>query len=168
MRRCLIALAVVLVAGHAALRAGEVTDVQAKAAFLLNVTRFVDWPVDDAKTLTICDAADDALHEAIEQIVRGRTVNGRELRLRRVAVGEAPGGCQVMFLASLQPSDAAEVLRQTHGPVLTIGETLQFLRDGGMVRVFIEQQRIRFQIDHKAAQAAGLKISAQLLMLAAR
>jgi hypothetical protein len=167
MRR-LIAWAVVMVMSHAGLRAGEVTDVQAKAAFLLNVTRFVEWPHDETKSLTICVAADAALHGAIDQIVRGRVVSGRELRLRRLTAGEAPRECQVLFLAALPASDAADVIRRTQGPVLTIGETLQFLRDGGMVRVFIEEQRIRFQIDHKAAEAAGLRISSQLLMLADR
>jgi hypothetical protein len=167
MRRRLIALLVAMVAGSGAVYARDVTDLQAKAAFLLNVTRFVDWPSIDGKTLTICVAADDALHGTIEQVVRGRVVGGRELRTRRLTVGEAPSECQVVFVASLHPSDAAEMIRRVSGPVLTIGETLQFLRDGGMMRVFIDEQRIRFQIDRQAAEAAGLRISSQLLMLSA-
>jgi hypothetical protein len=168
MRRRLIALIVAIVVGHSGVYAGDVTDIQAKAAFLLNVTRFVEWPMTEHRTLTICVAADDALHSAVDQIVRGRVVSGRELRPRRLKVGDDLSECQIVFVASLQPSDAAEIIRRARGPVLTIGETLQFLRDGGMMRVFIDQQRIRFQIDHAMAESAGLKISSQLLMLSAR
>jgi hypothetical protein len=52
--------------------------------------------------------------------------------------------------------------------VLTVGENPEFLRDGGMVRLYVENSRVRFQISQKNAEAAGLKISSQLLMLAAR
>jgi hypothetical protein len=53
------------------------------------------------------------------------------------------------------------------GAVLTVGETVRFLRDGGMVRLFHEGGRLRFQIDAKIARAAGLRVHAQLLSLAA-
>ena len=59
-------------------------------------------------------------------------------------------------------------MQRVRGPVLTVGETTQFLRDGGMVRFFVEDNNVRFQINQKNAEAAGLKISSQLLMLAVR
>ena len=68
----------------------------------------------------------------------------------------------------MRPHDAAELMQRVRGPVLTVGETVQFLRDGGMVRFYVENNKVRFQISQKNAEAAGLKISSQLLMLAAR
>ena len=49
-----------------------------------------------------------------------------------------------------------------------MGESVQFLRDGGMVRFYVEKNKMRFQISQKNAEAAGLKVSSQLLALAAR
>jgi hypothetical protein len=51
--------------------------------------------------------------------------------------------------------------------VLTVGETVRFLREGGMVRLFHEDNRVRFQIDAGTAHKAGLRVHAQLLSLAA-
>ena len=64
--------------------------------------------------------------------------------------------------------DTSALLAQIQGAVLTVGETPRFLRDGGMVRMFVEDQRMRFEINRRQTDLAGLKISAQLLSLAAK
>jgi len=103
----------------------------------------------------------------VTQTVRGRSINRRELQTRRLASADDPSGCQVVFVGAMPRRDAAEFLRRVHGPVLTVGETVQFMRDGGMVRFYVENKNVRFQINQKNAEAAGLKISSQLLTLAA-
>ena len=50
--------------------------------------------------------------------------------------------------------------------MLTIGETTAFLREGGIVRVFRADDRLRLQINNQGAEDAGLKISSRLLQLA--
>jgi hypothetical protein len=104
----------------------------------------------------------------LEQVIRGRAVNGRELAMRRLAVGDDPAGLSVLFVSAGRQRDAADVLLRTRGAVLTVGETVQFVREGGMVRFFVDNNHVRFQINQKKAEAAGLKISSQLLTLAAR
>jgi hypothetical protein len=54
------------------------------------------------------------------------------------------------------------------GPLLTIGETPRFLRDGGMVHIFLDNQRLRFQVNRGRVDQAGVKISSQALSLAAK
>jgi hypothetical protein len=150
------------------LEAGPVSDSQVKAAFLFNFAKFVSWPAPGEGPLVVGIAGDDAFAQIVTQTVRGRSVNGRELQTRRLADGDDPSGCQVVFVGVMRPHDAADWLRRVRGPVLTVGETVQFLRDGGMVRFYIENKNVRFQINQKNAEAAGLKISSQLLTLAAR
>jgi hypothetical protein len=52
--------------------------------------------------------------------------------------------------------------------VLTVGETPDFLREGGHARFYVENNRIRVEINAAVADRAGLKISSQLLTLARR
>jgi hypothetical protein len=149
------------------LEAGAVSDTKVKAAFLFNFTKFVTWPAGSGQ-LVIGIAGDDAFADVVTETIRGRSVNGRELQTRRLTDGADPAGCQVVFVATARPHDALEWLQRLRGPVLTVGETVQFLRDGGMVRLYVENNTVRFQINQKNAEAAGLKISSQLLALAAR
>jgi hypothetical protein len=50
-------------------------------------------------------------------------------------------------------------------PVLTVSEMPGFDELGGMVNFFIEDRRIRFEINPQAAARSGLRISSQLLNL---
>ena len=51
-------------------------------------------------------------------------------------------------------------------PVLTVGETANFLSDGGMIRFHIADDKIRFDINLSGAESSHLKISSRLLLLA--
>jgi hypothetical protein len=51
-------------------------------------------------------------------------------------------------------------------PVLTVGETANFLSEGGMIRFHLEEGKVRFDINLGAADSSHLKISSRLLLLA--
>jgi hypothetical protein len=139
-------------------------EVQVKAAFLFSFARFVTWPVAD-RPLAICVAGNTALAAAATEIVRGRLVEGRSVVARELPASGPADGCDLLYLGDLKADDASAILSRLRGPVLTVGETPRFLRDGGMVRVFLEGNRMRFQVNHRQTAAAGLKISSQLLAL---
>ena len=49
---------------------------------------------------------------------------------------------------------------------LTVGETQNFMRRGGIINFIIVENRVRFEINLIAAERAGITISAKLLQLA--
>jgi hypothetical protein len=51
-------------------------------------------------------------------------------------------------------------------PVLTVGETDDFLSSGGMIRFHLDEDKIRFDINLNGAESSHLKISSRLLLLA--
>jgi hypothetical protein len=71
----------------------------------------------------------------------------------------------MLFVSSDRQKQSVELLQRARGPILTVGETVQFMREGGMVRFFVEDNRLRFSINQKAAEASGLKVSSKLLTL---
>jgi hypothetical protein len=141
---------------------------QAKALFLFNFARFVQWPDEGMGTIVISVAGDDHLAETTEALVRGRTIDGRAVVVRRLRHADDPAGTHVLYVASSRQREDAEILQRTRSGVLTVGETVQFLRDGGIIRVFVENRRVRFQVNATALATAGLKVHSQLLSLAAR
>jgi hypothetical protein len=50
--------------------------------------------------------------------------------------------------------------------VLTVGEHERFLDQGGVMRLFLEDNRVRFSVNQQSADRAGLQISSRLLRLA--
>ncbi len=142
-------------------------ELQVKAAFLFNFTRFVAWPP-AGRPLAICIARNAALTAATAEIVGGRLVDGRPVEARALDIARGVDGCDLLYLADLKADDASAALSRVRGPVLTVGETPRFLRDGGVVRIFVEDNRMRFQVNRRQADLAGLKISSQLLSLASQ
>lgn len=140
-------------------------EVQVKGAFLFNFARFVSWPAAE-RPIAICVADNATLVAAATEIVRGRMIEGRPVAARGVAASGPADDCDLLYLGDLPAGDAAAMLSHIRGPVLTVGETPRFLRDGGMVRIFLEGNRMRFQVNRRQTEAAGLKISSQLLSLA--
>jgi len=57
-----------------------------------------------------------------------------------------------------------DVIKKT--PVLTIGESGQFLDAGGIINLLIEDDQLRFEIHPEAAEAGNLVISSRVMRLA--
>lgn len=147
----------------------QLTEYQLKAAFLLNFTKFVDWPeaerVAAANTpFAICIYGDDPFGGALDQIIQGESVDGRRLIVRRLA-RSAPESCQVLFFGKSEPR-MSHILSTLPGGVLTVGDSEQFLAEGGTIAFIVENRRVRFGINQRHARHAGLRISSKLLTLA--
>lgn len=144
-----------------------------KAAFLLNFTRFVEWPpsafADAQAPLSICILGEDPFGHALEEVMQGESVNGRSLIVRRLSAPPTPQMCQILFIHADAKAEAKEALRalETAGKgVLTVGEGDGFLKQGGMIAFVLDNRRVRFDINGTVSQDSGLKISSKLLMVA--
>ena len=75
--------------------------------------------------------------------------------------------CQILFINISNKEQLDQVFKSLEGrSILTVGDSRNFIRQGGMVRFFTENDKIKFQINAEAAKAAGLTISSKLLRLA--
>jgi YfiR/HmsC-like len=158
-----------LIALVASLAADEPLEYQVKAAFLLNFTKFVEWPASAFERpdspISICVLGDDPFGRALDEIVAGEVVSGRKVAAQRIKRVPPPRACQVLF-AGRSEKDIAELLPGLGRGVLTVGEGEGFLLDGGMIAFVIENRRVRFEINQTVAERAGLKLSAKLLTVA--
>lgn len=150
-------------------QADEPTEYQVKAVFLLNFTKFVEWPSASLPSpespIDICVMGDDPFGNELDQIVAGEVVNGRKVTALRVKNGPPPKACEVLFI-SRPDKDTLKILPGLGPGVLTVGEGESFVRHGGMIAFVIVNRRVRFDINRTAAENAGLKISSKLLNVA--
>jgi hypothetical protein len=142
---------------------------EVKAAFLLNFTKFVDWPesafTDAGSPIDICILGKDPFGHVLDEIVQGEAVNTRKVTVRRFTEVPAPQACQVVFISRLE-KDVKGSLSKIRGGVLTVGEGDGFLREGGMIAFVVENRRVRFDVNPSAAEGAELRFSSKLLSVA--
>jgi hypothetical protein len=138
-----------------------------KATYLLKFTRFIVWPqaaVGTGESFNICILGSDPFGATLTQVVTGEEVAGRKIEIQRLDRDPAPGVCQVLYIGEHEerPRFTAEPGRA----VLTIGEGSVFARNGGMIGFVIENRRVTFDINWRAAETSGLKLSSGLLTVA--
>lgn len=153
MRRLLLILALLpgalLPAVHA--QPPVLEDAEVKAAIVQRLLGFVRWPGAPRNPVTLCTLGEDAVTRALWL----RPTNP-QWRLRRLPPdGAAVAGCDALYAAAGPPPAAPGLLSLTDGAA-----------SGGMVRLDVAGQRVVFDVDLRAARAAGLEISAHLLRLA--
>ena len=146
---------------------------QVKAAYLLNFTRYVEWPPvafpDSEAPVNLCVVGgDDAMPEVLRRTIEGRRSRGRPVRLLRPDVPAQAADCHVVFLPGETPLTETWLAALRGTSTLTVGEGAGFLRRGGMIAFVIVDQTVRFLIDDRAARGSGLRISSRVLTLAAR
>src|SRR3954451_11029693 len=82
----------------------QALEYQVKAAFLLNFTKFVDWPPvafeDSRSPIAICLIGNDPFGSVLNKLVEGEVVNGRNVIVQRIRRPPAPKSCQVLFVGA--------------------------------------------------------------------
>lgn len=146
-----------------------VSEPEAKAAFLLNFARFTQWPVEarpPAGPLTIC-ATDRDVADALNVTVAGREADSRPVAARRVTMDGTFEGCDVLYVTGLDQRRATRLLQSVStAPVLTVSDESGFASWGGDIELFIEDGRMGFLVNRKAAERVGVRLSSRLLGLA--
>lgn len=147
-------------------------DYQVKAAFLFNFTKFVEWPEQRFESATqpivIGILGPNPFGEELTQILHDRRVAGRTLIARTVATDAEACNADLLYVCAGQER-RFELLRERllKAGVLTVGEADTFVSSGVIITFIFEAEKVRFEIDQGAAERAGIKISAQLLKVAA-
>jgi hypothetical protein len=140
---------------------------QVKAAFLMNFTKFVEWPSSEPpdSPIAICILGKDPFGHTMDQVVDGESISSRRLVVERVSQLPAPPSCKVVFVG-LPEKEVPKTLSSLGPGILTVGDGERFVKAGGMIGFVVADRHVRFDINQTAAANAGLKLSSKLLNVA--
>jgi hypothetical protein len=133
------------------------------AGYVLNFTKFVEWPesLHNAE-IVICVAGNPGLYSALRAGTSGAQVGTHHVTARLIDGETSAAGCHVLYIEHASALHVASV-----EPMLTVSDGGGFAHGGGTIELFTQQNRLRFIINLDNARRAGLRISSNLLQLAA-
>jgi len=145
-----------------------------KAGFIFNFAKFVDWPpttfAQPDSPIVIGILGTDPFGAIIDQIVQDKKIGGRGFVVKRLKWGtdlKDLKECKILFVGASERVHIDELVQIVKGlPILTVGETPGFAEHGGVIRLVLEDNRVRFEVNVDAARQAGLTISSRLMTLA--
>lgn len=150
--------------------ATEETEAVVKAAFLLRFPDFINWRDAPGDTLCIGVAGNGPMLTILSQLAEQENAAGfgapHIMVVSQVTSREAAEQCQILVLSDGTGPALAESLKDIHKTgTLTVGVWSK-PREGTIIRLFREGDRVRFDISQTLAKEAGLTISSKLLNLA--
>lgn len=148
-----------------------VSEYALKAAFLYNFAKFVQWPAEAfpsrSAPLLLCSYKSNEVGDALQHIVRGKTINGRSLAVKEIRDPGEGKTCQMLFVgADASPSEESILAAIGDESILIVGETPEFAKRGGGINFVVQEDRLRFVVNLSATDRARLKLSSKLLSLA--
>jgi hypothetical protein len=166
VRKLLLALALLLPEAGPA----QVLEHEVKAAYLFRFLSFIEWPAGafaspQAPIAIGVLGADDVLYE-LQDLVLGRTVQGRGVTVQRVRPGESVAGLQVLFAGSRAAEQLARI-GPAHG-LLVVSDAPYGLELGAAVNFVRAEGRVRFEVAVDAAERRGIRISSRMLAVASQ
>jgi len=144
---------------------------QVKAGFVSSFAGFVEWPSDAFKgpdePIAICVLGQNPFGASLNGLATGKIVQGRSLTVRQVPNASQADGCHILFVSSSEHLRLRAILEHLRDQsVLSIGDTSDFIAEGGIVNLRTEDGKVRIEINSDAAAQRHLRISSRLLQLA--
>lgn len=144
---------------------------QLKAVFLFNFTQFVNWPAtdfeNDQSPLVIGVMGDNPFGNYLSLTVAGEKINGHPLAVQHYKSEEEIKSCHILFVNFNETKKLEQVLGSVEGKnTLTVGDDPDFLKQGGMIKFVMNNNKIKLQINMEACKESKMVISSKLLRLA--
>lgn len=145
---------------------GQQDERAVRAAFVFNLTKYVSWPQTHER-LMIGVIGDGDMGPVLKQLLDGKVSDGRRITVVMHPSDADLHECDLLYLAEPSPAKIRSILdRVSNRAVLTVGDSEQFTRAGGMVCLARSGDQIEIEVNLAAVRSRRLDMSSRLLNLA--
>lgn len=149
-----------------AVNAEPIPEYDIKAAFLYNFTLFTEWPALSEKNIRLCVVGTNPFGNRLDELTR-KSSKHHKLTVQYLGSLSNIGNCQILFVTESERIPTKELLAAVEKlPILTISDDRELFEYGMMVGLFLERNRIVFDINYTSVRNASLSMSSRLLQLA--
>ncbi len=137
-----------------------------RAAFVFNLTKYVSWP-STRDRLVIGVIGSSNMATVLKRVLDGKASDGRQISVILHNPEADLNECDVLYVADLPSATMRSVLSRVSGrAVLTVGDSDQFVRGGGMVALVRSGDQIEIEVNLPELRSRHLDMSSRLLKLA--
>ena len=170
LRRILFCTAVVCASLTAYGQRASASAYQIEAVYLYDFSKFVAWPARagaNNEPFSICVLGEDPFGAVLDATLSGESIQGSNLVAKRISKPENAAGCKIVFVSNSEETRLKEILTAFDGAnILTVSDIPNFSQRGGMIQFVLEGDKVRFEVNVKNAENAGLTLSSDLLEVA--
>lgn len=141
---------------------------EVKAAFLYNFALYVEWPgAPERATFTIASVGKDVFAGALEKTMKDRTAQGKKVEVLRFATADEVRPAHILFVPYAEAERLEKIAASLKGSsTLIVSEVEGATSRGAVLNFYLEEKRVRMEVNPDAAGRENLRIGAKVLRLA--
>jgi hypothetical protein len=145
----------------------DIDEYQVKATFVVNFAKYVDWSSNENENeFKIGVVGESDITAPLEKLAEGKKANGRSMKVMQLDPDKTMP-CNIIFVARSESRRMPLLARDYAGKgVLLVGEENDRPSSSAGINLIKDENRIKFEINQTAIKQAGLRLSAQLQLLA--
>ncbi|MDX2476589.1 MAG: YfiR family protein [Gammaproteobacteria bacterium] len=141
-----------------------------KAVFIFNFAKLTQWPKNTWQhrddPFNLCIAGSDQLASDLRYL-SGKNIKARPVVIKPSINQQDMATCHLLYVASSEQEQYEGILAALDNqPILTVSSISGFVKNGGIIELYTENNRTRFLIHQRNSKTKGLQISSRLLSLA--
>ena len=148
--------------------AKEISEASLKTLYTYNFSRFVKWPEPKLQTdhFIICTYPENPFNDTLYQL-ETQIIQNKPILIKELSTLKGISACQTLFIHQVSDAKLTEIIAfAKQYSILTISDSSHFAKKGGMIEMYVENNKIRFHINYYSSHTSSLTINAKLLQLA--
>ena len=169
-KNIVLVIVIIITSSFFQLQKSEVEEYSAKAAFIYNFTKFVEWEKqeDGSSSFVIGVVGESSIYKPLHGLALSKKINNRKIEIVKFNSATEVTACQILFVPETSSSkNLKECINSKYTKnTLIITEKQGCLEYGSGINFMVIDNRIKFEINLASLNKANIKASSQLLKLA--
>jgi hypothetical protein len=139
-----------------------------KAAYIERITRFIEWP--SGESLPASDQfvigvyGENELYSALIEVFKEKLIKEHKVRIIAIKSPEQINDCNLCYISQkAKPMINAIIATANSSGVLLFAETDGFCKAGVHINFYIEDEKLKFEINETSLATGGFKVSYLLM-----
>jgi hypothetical protein len=139
-----------------------------KAAYIERITRFVEWPakvsLPSRDLFVIGVYAEDEFYSTLTDVFKEKPIKEHKVKIISIIGPEDINTCNLCYISGkARPIIRKFIDAANSSGVLLMSGTTNFSKEGVHINFYIEDEKLKFEINEKSIVSAGFKVSYLLM-----
>jgi hypothetical protein len=139
-----------------------------QTAFIYQFTNYITWPAESiGETFLITVVGASPLTQELENLAKTKTAQGKKIEISEVSEISLLKKSRIVILGKSNERVLEEVKKKTRGSgalIISFGNGLA--EKGAMINFYLDDGKLRFEMNRSALEQEKIQVSSQLLKLA--
>jgi hypothetical protein len=146
---------------------GQIDESLMKAAYIERMTRFIEWPVKSTlneNSFIIGVFGDNDFYATLFTAFKGKQIKNQDVKIIQVMTPDQLSICKICYLSNKASKNLTAFISAANSSgALLISESEDFGNEGVHINFYIEDDKLKFEINETSITSAGFKVSYLLL-----